>query len=1853
MNRIICTLITVLTLACVPAAGQTYTSLWNQVDAATKKDLPKTAIGVLRKIESKAMREKAYGQLLKAEMTIVSVESDISPDSLEAAVARLRERERNVGDAVLSSVYAAILYNVYTDRSWIDDKSDSLALFYKTRSVADPAALASARADAYEPFVKKGYNASVFGGDMLSVIGYETGNYEAMHRWYSGTSMRPAACVTALEMLRHDTRGRGFMIKKSAYIMSLDSLIGIYGDLPVACEAAIERYEHMGCCSDVTVEDKISYIHYALGKWGGWQRANLLREAERDLTASQFIVGAQRATVSPGKSQMLRLTSLRNVSTLTMNVYRADVTGDTRLDPSNARDYAVLKPKLKAVPGMRRTHSFMAHPDYQVFEDSIELGALPAGVYMLEFQTFPVSRTVRRLYRVSDVFSIAEAMPDGNVRYVVMSASTGRPLPGAKVRLRGNDRSGGKQITLTCGKDGEVTYRHADNSRYTSVFAYTDADRYSREWNTYGRYSYYSDEPATEQTFIYTDRSIYRPGQTVRMSATVYRHNGRTENKAVAGKTVTARLLDANYKVVGEKTLTTDSYGTCHADFDIPTGKLGGSFVILLNEARRQIRVEEYKRPTFTVEFPKVNEKYAAGDTLMVNAKAVTYAGVPVQGASVRYTVRRNLALWWRWSGSYDGGRPSYPGFGETVFRGTSVTGSDGAFAVELPLTVPEADPRHPMFYNFVVEADVTDAGGETRSGSLSVPLGTRTTAFSCDLPDKVLADSLKTIRFNLRNAAGMDISAKLRYTIDNAAGWQQADTDVPVALGRRLASGRHSLVAVCEGDTLRRDFVVFSTADTVPCVDTRDWFYVSSASFPADGSPVTVQVGSSDSDVHVVYSIFSGNRVVEKGAVDISNALINRSFTYKEEYGDGIIITYAWVRDGVFYSHDVTISRPVPDRRLRMKWTTFRDRLKPGQQEEWALTIVKPDGTPADASLVATLYDKSLDQIAHHNWLFEPFVSYHLPYTSWRSVPQNGISCGAEASWRRLTWQPFAVSRFDEACLRFGGVLSRGEVLVARGGIMAKQAQVQSMRVRGTGMLAETAAPQLYAAKNVAGVELAKDEVKAEDSILEGSIGGTDGGTAGGQGGDQVQMRENLNETAFFFPDATTGKDGSVTLRFTLPESLTTWRFMGVAHTADMFTGLLEGEAVAAKDIMVQPNMPRFIRMGDKASIAARIFNTGEADASGRAIIELIDPETENTVHRESKPFTVKAGETAGVAFDYSPEAGRSMLICRISVSGKDFSDGEQHYLPVLPDRERVTVTVPFTQNGPGVKTIDISKLIPVDDPSSKLTVEYTNSPAWLVVQALPCIAAPRDENAIDQATALYANTLGRALIAGSPKVRAIFEQWRMERGDETSLMSGLEKNASLKDLVLAETPWVADADKEGDQKRRLGDFFDETLMAGRLTAATDKLNALQRVDGSWSWYPDMDGSFYITVDIAQMLTRLNVLAGRQDATAPMLDRACGYIDKEVVREVDEMKKAERRGVKPSFPGSTMLQYLYMNAISGRKLSSSAQSASAYLISLLKKDIGSQTIHDKALTAIILARHGETTRSREYVRSMKEYSVYTEEMGRYYDTRRAAYSWRDYKIPTEVAAIEAIQTVTPEDTLTVGEMRRWLLQQKRTQAWDTPINSVNAVYGFLNGNAGVLAAREQTTLAIDGRSLDMPQATAGIGYVKTAVAGRQGRTFTATKTSEGTSWGALYAQYMQKTSKVEASSSGISVKREIISDSKTLAVGSRVKVRITVKADRDFDFVQVVDRRAACMEPVNQLSGYRGGAYVSPKDNATCYYFDRLPKGKRVIETDYYIDRAGIYETGTCVAGCAYAPEYRATAASETLKVSIDENKQ
>ncbi|MBR6121081.1 MAG: alpha-2-macroglobulin [Prevotella sp.] len=1842
MKRTVLGVIAALFMMPMMLFSQTYDALWKQVNKAENDDLPQTQLKVLQQIVKKAEKELAYGQLLKASLMHARVQATVSPDSLQPAVERLQLLAEATQDVALQSVYYAVLGKIYASNTQLSDDWQSSRDEYFRKAMEHPAELAAVKTDGYMPFVVKGKDSQLYGDDLLSLIGHETRQFRPMHDYYMTTENRRAQLMSGLYLLSQEEPEETMRLKDCDYIRRLDSLANAYADLPECGEVAISRYEFMADQTDAKADEKIAYIDEALARWGTWHRMNVLRNARQTLTARQFDAVLEHKVWIPNRPQELRLQGLRGIAQLTINIYKVKVDGDTSLNPDDKDDYKKLKPLLTHLPELTLTSSYSGKKEYELYDDTLQMAALPVGVYMMEVESQPRSTVARTLFFVSDVRVLMQALPhehDNQLRYVVVNATTGKPISGAKLRLMrrwGYNYNKDKVFeTLTTDSKGEAIYICKNQERPNYVYATTKDDRACPEMNANGHFSYYANERTTEQVAIYTDRAIYRPGQTVHVAAICYETRNGFEHEAQGGKWATVQLRDANYKVVAEKQLLTDELGTLSTDFTLPASGLTGRYTVQVNDNGYSFRVEEYKRPTFQVEFPKVEQHYKDGDTLTVKATARTYAGTPVQGARVKYTVERRMAFWWisyyrYWQGGYFGNGEQ----NEEIFSGEATTADDGTFEVQMPMVLPQS--IHPQFFNFVVEADVTDQAGETRQGQLSLPLGNRDGVIVADLPDKVLAEDMPKLKLHMLNAAGNDVSATLRYQIDGGK-WMLVQSNTSVDLPK-LKSGKHKLNVEYEDKKSERDFVVFSLDDKRPVMDTDDWFYVSAQQFPNNGKPVTLQVGASG-DVHIVYTLVAGSDIIEQGAVDKSNELINRKLTYKPEYGNGLTLSYAWVRDGRTHTYSQQIQRPLPDKKLKMKWETFRDRLKPGQQEEWTLKIEAPN-INSHLQLMATLYDKSLDQILSldekREWSLEPRNWLPMASLNWTRGYWGTAGCSAYQHVEPLNEDNLLFSTFDSDCIPYSWLIRRHRTLTRNGAFYGKA------------MATLDAAPMALQEVAVASQKAigAFDVAGNDEEALRESGAGLDISDQK-KSEPEVQMRENLQETAFFYPQLMADSTGRVSISFKLPESLTTWRFMGIAHTKDMMHGFIDGEAVAQKDVMIQPNVPRFIRVGDKATVSARVFNVTDKEQSGTAQLQLIDPENDQVVYSQQTACLIPANGTYTVSFpvDATSLGNYSLLVCKMSVSGETFSDGEQHYLPVLPNRERVTVTVPFTQNEPGTKTIDLKSLFPDAVANSKLTVEYTNNPAWLMVQALPTIGKPCDKNAISQAASLYANGIGKFIIDQNPQTKHVFEMWKQENAQLSPLNSQLEKNEELRDLVLNETPWVLDADQEAEQKQRLADFFDENLIEQRLQSATEQLKKLQCADGSWSWWEGMPSSFYITVEVSEMLVRLNQMTGNSSSLSALqspLDKAFKFMNKEILELVAEMKKEEKKGIKQTFPTFKALQYLYICTLDGRQQPANVLQAQAYLKKLLKKDVKNQTIYEKAMSAIVL-------NAPLYIKSLKEYTVYKEEMGRYYDTPRASYSWRDYRIPTQVAAIEAIQRLSPNDTQTIDEMRRWLLQEKRTQAWDTPINSVDAIYAFLNGNSQELKPQAKTVLSIDGKTVDTSEATAGIGYVKTAQTYNGERTFTAEKTSTGTSWGAVYAQFMQNTGDISDQKSGISVKREILSD-EPLKVGDRVKVRLTIEADRDYDFVQVVDKRAACMEPVSQLSGYHWGYYCAPKDNATNYFFHLLPKGKRIIETEYYIDRAGCYETGTCTVQCAYAPEFRGTTRSQTINVKSEE---
>ena len=1827
MKRNILTLI-IAVFALTQAAAQTYDNLWKQADIIARKDQPRSEIGVMKKIISKASAAKDYGQLLAAEMRQMILWKEISADSLTPNVERMEAEVLKVKDPALKAVRYAVLGKVYSD---MDEKKSQE--FFK-KALEQPELLAKHTSTEYVPLTLKGVDGSSFNNDLLHLIGFEADSKEAylqLYTYYNKVGNRGAACLCAYKLIEKYRQDDVREVKKSKYLHTIDSLIHVYQDIPEAGELAVEHFRFMEGATDAKPLDKLNYINYALSRWGGWSRMNELRNAQKRLTEPMFQVKDMPQVLRPGEKAWVHL-NVRNLQNLKVGISRINITADNKYDAQDEATYKMLLKKTTKLHQKDFSRNYYGRPDYEEVKDSIEIGGnLPLGAYLMEVTSDNSGiAPQRQLFYVSNLAVMIQQLPDDKHRYVVVNATDGQPIAGAKIELydqRYDFKTKKDKRTvharLTTDENGEAYFKNVDGR----VLISTNNDKFMPAKYIYlSRTRYYEQKDNETKYQVYTDRSIYRPGQTVHVTAISFVNMKGVDAKVPVGRDkLDFQLVNASWKEVEMKKAKVDEYGTASVDFELPKeGQTGMYHVSVNDQANRFFRVEEYKRPTFEITFPKVNEKYNWGDTVVVKASAKTYAGVPVQGAKVAYQVTRRNQLWWWGAGSA----------GQLVKTDSCVTREDGTFDVEIPLEASlsgkdEADMsdfmRIARFFNFEVSAIVTDISGESHEGVMSLPLGTKPTILTVDLPKRIETDSLKMVTFAYRNASGMPISSRLKYRIDEGE-WKDAEANIPVSIKEYASSassassslvwksGVHQLEAICGQDTLQQKFTLFSMKDTHPVEPTTEWYYQTAKTFPRDGKPVYIQVGSSENGAHIVYSIIAGNKLLEKGAWELGDSIVTLPFTYKEEYASGIVLNYSFVKQGKCYTRMMSIARPLPEKKLNIAWKTFRNRLTPGQKEEWTLKITTPDGKPAKAQLMSVLYDKSLDQIAPHSWNLSLGFYQSLPNCYWkhnltfRSFYLNGVYPTKYYDEKQLD-----VDKFDGKFFSYYAYMQAVELSKLE---RSSGGTVESVRIQKDELVQEEAkVVRIRGSKMVRVAAAAPSANKVFDVVEEMPQFAGGSGSDAGQFLDQVQVRENMNETAFFYPALESDNNGNVAIRFTLPESVTTWKFMGLAHDKEMRNGLLVDEAVAQKTVMVQPNMPRFLREGDKATIVAKLSNTSGKKVSGNARMQIIDPETNKVVWQKTQGYHIDANGSATVAFDVQG-LKEGVYINKVVAAGNGYSDGEQHYLPVLSNRELVVNTLPITLHQQGEQIFDLSKLFAGKDgkkaknaDDAKVTIEYTNNPSWLMIKALPAISNPDEEDAISLMSAIYANTI----------------------------TTHIQKYLSL----------------ENQSEKNLSQ---ETI---RLQNQVEKLKKLQNPNGSFSWWKGMKGSRYMTTSVAEMMVRLNAVAGVQKSTAKMLTSAIDYLSWQTAQEVREMKKQEEKKHKVS-PSEQALHYLYILSMDGRKMKQNLEADKAYLLEKMSKMTSDFTIYGKARAAVVLAKNSKQNaayreKAGEYLQSVNEYAVYREEMGRYYDTRKALYSWRNYKIPTQVSVIEAMQMLKPNDKQTIEELQRWLLMSKRTQVWDTPVNTVDAVYAFMKGNESNWDKKaENAVLKLDDKLLPMPQDSTTLGYIKTEKAGKAS-TLSIRKKSDYTSWGAVYAEFKQPLSEIASAESGIKVRRVIVpaeSQGRGTAqakVGEKVKVTLIITADRDYDFVQIMDKRAACLEPVNQLSGYQWnlGCYVSPRDNTTNFYFDRLSKGKHVVEMEYYVDRKGDYQGGTCTAKCAYSPEFGGRTEGYELKVN------
>lgn len=1838
-------IIAISLLLAIELPAQTFSSLWAQVDKASKQDRPKTALVALRQVESKAVKEKQYGHLIASLFSQIVCQQQISADSVSSIIARIQTNATRLrkSDRIASLMFYVAMreiennnrlkidssgfYNAYRGFGKKNEGKSLVAELLADKTVAAQLTRYYAVKD-FTPLVLQREGSRYFNHDLISLIASTLDDYEPLIDYYLQSGNRKAACIASARMLGNSINGYR---SDKALVARADSLIALFADLQECGALAIKKYDLM-VSADFSAEEKVKWVDEALSKWAKWQEIDYLHNERNFLTAPEVRFTLPVQTLRPAQDVMVEFFKVRNISKAQFTITPVRNCPKSVLETvSRTSKFASIKSYLVNSQARRVEKDFGKHPEYyEVFEDSVCLGSLPLGTYYVSMTCDGKKYNYTDfLLFVTDLKVISLPVSAKKMRYVVVSATTGNPIPAAQLYVKTSRQ--GKETVYTTDAKGECVLEKGSSNCYVSAAKGDDKALLSASiYNDFNRI-YRNNGSVTRHT-IFTDRGIYRPGQTVHVSLLAYNVTKGVETAVDAGQNVRVSLYDANYNSIGEATVMTNEYGVAATEFTLPEKTLSGLFHIRTASGSESFRVEEYVRPTFEVSIPRPKVNYRQGDTITVKGTAKAYSGAPLGNARVVYNVKRQQSWWWRMTGEGN----------KSLLSDTVTTDMQGNFEIRMPMLMPEDNASDeakqagrwwlcpPRFYDIVAEATVTDMAGESHSASLSLPISNRESILTSNLREMMLRDSVNTVTFTRRNQAGTEIEGIVSVAVDGRK-IQDIEVGKPFTLPRNLASGVHSLLAICEKDTIKQSFVIFSMDDKRPVISTPDWYYLSSDRFSSEkGKPVYVQFGSSKRDSYAYYALFSGDKVLESGAVKIDSSLVTRQFEYKAEYGDGVCLSLAWVRDGVLYEHSSTITKPLVDKSLNMKWATFRNRLQPGQRETWTLSVTDSEGKPANANVMATLYDKSLEAIMPFSWHFSDPRHIHVASQSWQTAfrfyPNN---FHGYATYKHRDYTSLAFDALDRTYLSFGYIYCIEEVSRP----LMRSSAKQSVGFSNMGMALK--------AKEEMAVPIIElhSEVVAED-VAEASEEQT---------GKDVALREKLGETAFFLSDVRTNADGVATLSFTLPESVTTWRFLAFANDKDMRFGMMKDEVVAQKQLMIQPRMPRFLREGDKCSVPATIANLTEKVLDVKVRLTLLDAETGESVAIYNNKVEVKAGESSAVSFDIDSKGleGKVLVAKWIADAGL-FSDGEQHYLPVLSAKELMLDTHTFVMPSQGVKEMDIKSLLPKKAEKACLTVEYTDAPEWLLIQSLPQIADPADDNAISLVASYYANTLASHIAKSNPEIAKAVKEWTK---DYSSLESPLAKNEELRQTILAETPWIINANDETAQRKQLYRLFDASLLASRQAFALRHLQALQLADGGFSWWKGMESSRYMTVAVTQTLLRLQAMVGEGNAYDGIITNAFRYLDKEIAKDVKYMKEAKRKKNEP-WLSSFDLDYLYCRAIYNGKMSASVKADIDFMMAYVVKNTRYLDMQSKAGAAIILSRFGNKKAADEYLQSIIEHTVYKEDMGRYFDSYRAAYSWADYRIPTQTSVIEAIKALRPEQRQTISEMQRWLLQSKRTQAWDTPVNAINAIYAFL-GPDFALRHGMQAEIALGTETLKPDTYASALGYEKVSTPLDEYSAFSPLssavapslkidKKSDGESWANVYLQYVVPASDAKDAANGISIRREL--SSKALKVGDKVTVTITITADRDYDFVTVTDHRPACLEPVNQLSGYRNGCYQVMRDSQSQYHFDKMAKGKHVITTEYYVSRAGDFTAGTATVQCAYAPEFAGRTAGKTI---------
>ncbi len=1895
---------------------------WEYADDNEQGDLQRAVWqGVMQTDKQRTASCRKASQRLAAVLKDNQRREDVSPDSFFHDYRDLMSHIKREKDPTVQAIYRAATAHLLCQNQWRSQGSgrqtsshpDSIQEWsrqeYKAQAarlyaqaLQDVEALHAVRLADTKPLTLRGKHDAVFGGDLLYVVwqtclsdlsqnerrNHLVPRYEDVINVYRRHGLREATLLLRIDSLEE----KGSQKNEELLLRLRDEYIDL--------DACADVYMLLAGLPDKTNQEKQDLLEEALRRYPKSRQADELRNRIAELRHPHLSARFNQMYY-PDRNYDIPL-KIKNMLTGSLAVYRLPKDFEFSDDEKDGTKAEQVRRAGTLVETLSIPMEGVEALDTK--NDTLRWHSPGFGHYAFVLDGTTQEKTDGHAlqvcqFSVSALTFMSVALPEGKERVMVTDAMSGEPQQGVKVRFYRRERQEYTLLEETLTDERGIAEIACDGKRnYIYVELSKGEDNAFDKGSLGWYYMQDNDDKLSHHLNIYTDRSIYRPGQTVYVGGFAYTQSHDQTPQVEAGKELTLTLQDANGQEVLTHTLKTDDYGSLQDSLLLPASGLPGHYSLRVGDSWHNFRVEEYRRPTFEVKMDEAPAVTLPVDSITLTGRALTYSQWPVAGARVTGSYQWQQS-WW-----YKRFAPSQQHSIDTLY-----TDEEGRFSITVPVSKELNEEQLRWGQTLRLNVDVLSTEGETQQGSTHLTLCSTPLRITAGVPEQQCREKLQPWRFDLYASNDKTVAADVLCMLTQDGKeiknfYVPAGKDTIPDVLQSLPSGHYDLKAKAEvkGDTasFKASFTIFSITDKRLQGKHDLWLYTPSDVMSAE-KPARFQVGTTLPEAWI-YCILTGeNGIVRDTILHLSDEATLFEVPYEERFRHHLGVSLLLMHEGELQQQTTDFRLEEPETKLAMRWDTFRDHLQPGQKETWRLTLTRPDGSPALANVMVGMYDASLDAL----------TSYNMSANIYRGCNRNvSLFANSFDSFGRYRYTALHMSPYILPVEGYD--FARWNEELFQGG----RPMTRSVRVRGVGANRQedrvfdmVEPPRMSAsAREYAGAVLKfnmKDveglEFESVDEALNGQIAGLDivqssaalgkttmrlrGTSAEEEVEEAAYVRSDLSELAFFYPQLRTDSKGQTSIEFTLPEGLTSWHLHGLAHTKDMMTAEWQETVVAKKELMAELTLPRFLRNGDEASLTASIRNASERRQKGEAVLEVRNAETHKVLKKMKVSFDLEPGKEVVHEMPFKASMEHSVLAVSWKARGGESSDGEMRYLPVLSDMQHMTETKTYLLKGDTTLTMDLSKLFADGNPKATgktLTIEHVAEPIYLALQALPSLTAPVHSDVLSVATAYYGGSVAYHIAHSNPKVKEAIDAWAKEENSQASV-SPLERNLQLADILLNETPWVVDAQRQKESRQRLVSLFDEMEQDSRRMTMLSALSARQHDDGSFGWFPGMKGSRWMTSEVAMLMVRLGAI--KDGWTVPerqILDRTMSFLKKEMHEDVASMQKEK----KPMLSFG-QLRYLYIYIMYSKTLDDDAK----YLLSLLKKQADDYDREERALASIVLKRTGEDKKAQALMPRIHELLRHSD--GMYIAYPSGSFTSIDRKVQTHVCLMEAVQTVEPEQTDLLGEMAEWLIRQKRTQEWEQPVQSADAVYALmqtpqppLGGVWSGSVTYGNKTISLKGdegepyacKRMELPLKGGGGGPKELRI---EQKVLHQSDNGEGAlllSWGSVVAQYQIPAEQAESHREGMTIRREVHksrptpdpslvgrgADSSSSLTGNYAPpykggvgggsawfagmytVRYTITADRDYEYVCLRCPRPASAEPASQLSGYRWqgglGYYQAMHDASTEYFMDNLPRGTYVIEEEWYVGRQGSFLLPPARLTCLYAPEFQSQTAGQ-----------